>query len=175
MVHLLLGDIKTHKEAVQVAIAGYRMVPHRGTGFSPFMMLYGREAITAEEVPYVEYSCDGDYDQALQEHVIKLWNIHEKARATGKLYAQRTKAYYDRKRVGSKVVELFNIDDLVWIDLRRVEPTKRKGGIKWLGPCVITEITPGPLYNLKYFDDVETKKYTRIHPQFLKLYRGETT
>ena len=55
--------------ALHIAVSAYRMVPHRVTGQLPFKMLYGREAVTAEELKYTRYKMDKDYEEAVKKHV----------------------------------------------------------------------------------------------------------
>ena len=37
---------------LQLAASSYWMVPHGSTGMSPFLMLYGQEALMPEEIPH---------------------------------------------------------------------------------------------------------------------------
>ena len=50
---------------LQTAASAYRMVPHEATGMSPFLMLYGREALLPEEIEHTTYGSDSDYEKAV--------------------------------------------------------------------------------------------------------------
>ena len=55
------------------------MFPHRAMRYSPFKMLYRREAIWSEELPYIIYNCDETYHEAVGNHIIKRIKINEAA------------------------------------------------------------------------------------------------
>ena len=80
--NFILDTGKDWKKVISVAVAAYNMVPHRGTGFSPFMMVYGREAISPVEVKDVEFGEIEDYDTAIKEHIENMILIHEQATQT---------------------------------------------------------------------------------------------
>ena len=54
------------------------MVPHEGTGMSPFLMLYGREALMPEEIPHVNYVSIDSYEVAVEKHIGKMLAIHRR-------------------------------------------------------------------------------------------------
>ena len=62
---LQLDNHRDFSQALQIAAAAYRMVPHQGAGFSPFMTLYGREAMLPYEVNYVKFKEVETYKQAV--------------------------------------------------------------------------------------------------------------
>ena len=48
------------------------MVPHEATGISPFLMLYGREAIMPEEIDHTTYASNSNYEKAVAGHIAKV-------------------------------------------------------------------------------------------------------
>ena len=60
--------------------SSYRMVPHESTGFLPFLMMYGWEAVMPEEIPHMTYLLIKDYETAVGKHIGRLLAINEKAR-----------------------------------------------------------------------------------------------
>ena len=66
---LLNKDFKEYLRALQVATAAYNMVLHEATGFSPFQLLYGRDALMPDKLPFTEYKSNEDYKQALSSHI----------------------------------------------------------------------------------------------------------
>ena len=48
------------------------MVPHRATGFSPFVLLYGCEAVTPYEILFTRYKPEEQYKDDNISHVEKI-------------------------------------------------------------------------------------------------------
>ena len=85
------------------------------------------------------------------------------------------KAYFDQTRIGRKEVPTYAVGDQVWINIRRQIPNIKLGRVKWIGPCEIVGMTPGPLYTLRHdLGDVPIT-YDRTHPQHMKPFNGKTT
>ena len=76
---------------LQLAASSYRMVPHESTGFSPFLMEYGQEAIMPEEIPHMTYLSNEDYETAVGKHIGRMLAINEKAREKNQESVQRSK------------------------------------------------------------------------------------
>ena len=72
-----LGGESAWKQALHISVASYQMSPHQATGYSPFKMLYGREAIWLEETPHLELDCDETYHEAVENHIVNMLEIHE--------------------------------------------------------------------------------------------------
>ena len=64
---------------LNIAASAYCMVPHCATGFSPFVLLYGCEAVTPYEVLFTRYDSEEQYQNALSSHIKKMFKIHKKA------------------------------------------------------------------------------------------------
>lgn len=56
---------------LNIAVSAYCMVPHCATGFSPFVLLYGLEAVTPYEVPFTRYTSEEQYQDTLSSYIIK--------------------------------------------------------------------------------------------------------
>ena len=91
---------------IQLAASFYWMVPHGSTGMSPFLMLYGREALMPEEIPHVTYASNDSYEVAEEKHIEKILAIHQKAIKKNQVSVQRSKEYFNRKFV--KMTQLHN-------------------------------------------------------------------
>ena len=65
---------------LQLAASSYRMVPHESTGLSPFLMMYGWEAILPEEITYVTYLSNENYETAVENHIGRMLAINKKAK-----------------------------------------------------------------------------------------------
>ena len=61
---------------LNIAVSAYWIVPHRATGFSPFVLLYGCEAVTPYELPFTRYELEEQYQEALSSHIRKMFKFH---------------------------------------------------------------------------------------------------
>ena len=84
---------------LQLAASSYRMVPHESTGFSPFLIVYGRDAIMPEEIPHMTYLSNEDYKTAVEKHIRRMLAINEKAKEKNQESVRRSKEYFNRKYV----------------------------------------------------------------------------
>ena len=98
---------------LNIAVSAYWMVPHRATGFSPFVLLYGREAITPYEIPFTRYASEELYQDALSSHIEKMFEIHTGAFLSNRRYQLKMKETFDKKKVGRKDVDEFQTGELV--------------------------------------------------------------
>ena len=63
---------------LNVAFSAYRMVPHRATGFLPFVLLFGREAITPYGILFTWYNSEEQYQNAHSSHIEKMFELHKR-------------------------------------------------------------------------------------------------
>ena len=134
-----------------MAVAAIRMVPSCATEFLPFKLLYGREGQVPDETNHVEFSTEADYNLALENHIERLVITHNQAMSNDRKYLEKMKLAFDKKKVAKCQVINFVLGDCVWMDLRRYVKTKGKGGIKWIGPCLITLVHPDPLFDESFW------------------------
>ena len=90
---------------MNVAVSAYRMVPHRTTGFLPFVLLYGREAITPYEIPFTWYDSEEQYQDALSSHIEKMFELHERAFFKNRKYQMKMKETFNRRKIREEIVE----------------------------------------------------------------------
>ena len=67
-----------------MATSAYWMVPQKATGISPFLMLYGREAIMPEEIDHTTFASNSDYEKAVAGHIAKILDLQEMASKNNK-------------------------------------------------------------------------------------------
>ena len=67
----------------------YCMVPHRATGFSPFMLLYGHKAVMSYIILFTRYASEKQYQDALSSHINKMFEIHQGALLLNRRYQVR--------------------------------------------------------------------------------------
>lgn len=68
------------REYLRLATMTYRLIPQYSTGFSPFRMLYGREAIISTEIRTITFIPHLKYRNAVQEHALKMDQLFSIAR-----------------------------------------------------------------------------------------------
>ena len=145
------------------------MFPHRATGFLPFKMLYGREAIWFKEISYVLYNCDETYLEAVENHICNIIKIHEMAIKKNRGYQkQMTKNF--AKKVTKSAKRDYKVGEIVWVDVRRQMRANQRGMVKWVGPYKTCRVEKGPLYYIKYWTKSLLIKFNIVYPQFIKTF-----
>ena len=71
---------------LNIAVSAYCMVPHCATGFSPFVLLYGFEAVTPYKVLFTRYTSEEQYQDTLSSHIEKMFEIHKGAFFSNRKY-----------------------------------------------------------------------------------------
>ena len=104
---------------LQLAASAYWMVPHGSTGMSPFLMLYGREALMPEEIPHVNYASKNSYEIAVEKYIEKMLAIHQEALKKNQISVQRSKEYFDRKFVKKSQLHNFVVGDIVLMNVKK--------------------------------------------------------
>ena len=85
----------------------------------------------------------------------------------------KMKETFDKKNVGCKEVDEFQIGELVWFNAQRQMPDMKYNKAKRIGPCKVVSVLYGGLFELSYKVNSKFIKYDRIHPQFLKRFCRE--
>ena len=76
---------------LNIAVSAYCMIPHRAAGFSPFVLLYGCEAVTPNEITFTRYALEEQYQEALSSHIKKMFEIHQGAFLSNRQYQVKMK------------------------------------------------------------------------------------
>ena len=121
-----------------MAVAEIRMVLSCATRGLPFKLLYGREGLVPDEISYVEFSTEADYNLAVENHIEQLVETHNQAMSNDRQYHEKMKLAFDKKKVDKHLLTNLICGDQVWMDVRQYVKTKVKGGVKWIGSCLIT-------------------------------------
>lgn len=125
----------------------YRVSKQDSTKFSPFFLVYGRQARLPIEFNMKPEKDDfgksdeeeEELDSNLDEHVEKMVSVRRKALENIKKAQERQKYYYDKKNCSSN--KLYEIGKLVL--LKNSKKLSRKGSkmeINWTGPYKVSEI-----------------------------------
>ena len=110
---------------LNIAVSAYCIVPHRATGFSPFVLHYGHEAVTPYEIPFTRYNSEEQYQEALSSHIKKIFEIHQGAFLSNRRYQVKMKDTFNKKKVGCRDVNKFHTGELVWFNVQRWMPNIR--------------------------------------------------
>jgi hypothetical protein len=135
------NDWDQYITAIQFA---YRTTPaENSVGFSPFFLLYGREARLPLDItltPKCEYT-----EKNLREHIHKLVSQLEVVRKISQRHAEQNQAKM-KERYDERASEIpFQVGDSVWIYIPAVQPGLSRKLMKfWSGPYLLVEQT-GPV------------------------------
>ena len=160
------------KEHLGLAVMAYRLMPHSATGFSPFRMMYGREATTSTEIGRSHYVPNTSYGQAVKDHAKEMDSLFEQARSRAQA-VREVRAAVQHAKMGTRGHPPYQVGDLVWYDQRRKERHRRRGLQRWIGPFRVAAVTPGPNYVLRGVGQATGEVLERVHPSFLKPFHGE--
>jgi len=140
IVMCMVGENRhTWDEALPYAVMAYRATPHSSTGFTPNMLVYGREnnfpsdlmfgSSTGRTVPQ-EYKCYCYFVDETRKQVIR---CHEIAREVMGVAAEQQKRFHDEDTAPRS----FNPGDVVWFFEKRLGA--RSLGSGWTGKYVVVE------------------------------------
>ena len=124
------------------------MTPNRSTGFTPFFLAYGTEAVLPSDIdhgaPRVKAFDHDRVTEAQQDAVDLLEEAHETTIICSTRYQQTLCRYHERK-IGGRILE---VGDLV---LRRTQSTKEKHKLSppWEGPYTVIEVIRPGTYRLE--------------------------
>uniref|UniRef100_A0A8R7R9R2 Uncharacterized protein n=1 Tax=Triticum urartu TaxID=4572 RepID=A0A8R7R9R2_TRIUA len=124
--------------------------PNRSTGYTPFFMVYGAEAVLPSDIlhdsPRVEAYVEANNEQARQDALDLLDEERDLAAARSAIYQQDMRRYHSL-RVKTRT---FQEGDLV---LRLIQKKKDKLKPKWEGPFIIDQVLTGGAYRLRDASD----------------------
>jgi transposase InsO family protein len=159
--HYINEDQTNWDEWLPYAMFTYNTTPHTTTGFTPFELVYGHQAILPTALtkpPKLTYTYD-NYAQELRERIRA---TNEIARERTKQEKTKAKQQYDRKAKG----ETFKAGDQVLL----YDETVRRGRSKklesqWIGPYIVMEKINDVNYTIK-----KGRKTLRVHANRLKAF-----
>jgi hypothetical protein len=166
---LVADKEKEWDEYVESVLFAYRTMKHNTTGYTPFYLLYGRQAKLPIELRIpTELSDDKNIKDALMERLFKIINQLENDRQIAlnqiKVDQQKQK---DRHDIGA-TFEKFKIGDKVLVERTWLKTNfSAKLEERWMGPYFIHEVR-GKNYKLRNMDGRLVKNV--IHSDRLKLY-----
>ena len=142
-----LKESNTHwVEELDSVLWGLRTTPNRTTGFTPFFMVYGAEAVLPCDIihdsPRVRMYEEREAELDRQDNLDALEEERDVAKARSAFYQQQARRYQSRE-VWAKN---YNVGELV---LRLPDKKKDKLKPKWGGPFIIDQVLTGGAYRLR--------------------------
>jgi hypothetical protein len=132
-------------------IWGLRTQVSSATGFSPFFLVYGSEAILPTDVafgaPRIQFYEEGEAEQTCRVNLDSLKEQRLAAVMRQARHDQQLRCYHNRNVKETS----FNVGDLV---LKRIQKTDgmHKLSAPWEGPFVVTEVNSLSTYRLQWGD-----------------------
>jgi hypothetical protein len=163
------GNQRDWDEHLPFVLLAYRAAVQESTGFSPHVLMTGREPLLPVDLLYGQPPTGrsinpSTYVQSLQE---KLWATHELARESMLKASTRQKRYYDLRGNLNQYAE----GDLVWLhDTRRRKGLSPKLQKRWDGPYTIVSRISDLNYEVR---KPGGRKMTIVHHNRLKPYYGK--
>ena len=142
----------------------YNTSTHTSTGYTPFYMMYGREAKIPADIVYgtpaEQPQTHSQYASNLRQSLEKAYSQARKEMNTA---AQRQKSLYDKKVHG----EPYKVGDLVWLLNPAVPKGKsRKLNCPWIGPFRVVKKLSDIVYRIQ--DSCNRRKRQVVHFDRLK-------
>jgi len=168
---LLTDKEKEWDEYIDAVLLAYRTMKHEATGFTPFQLLYGRQAKLPVDLKITTYQkTPVNYDEALTrrayEIINRMNNEQIKARENIEKGQEQQKSRHKEKSTKLK------IGDKVLVHRTNLQTNfSAKLEEKWIGPYYIHDVLPRNVYKLRNLDGKLVKNV--IHGNRLKLFHEQ--
>ena len=167
--NMVSTTVKDHpfdwEEAIRKVCMAYNTTVHASTGYSPFYLMFGREARLPIDLVYGTQTQQASPVQEYAQNLKKLLeDAYDKVREKSATAHKRQKEIYDRKVHG----EPYKVNDKVWL----FNPVVKKGKSRklhhpWIGPYIVIERVSECDYRLKAIQG--KKNLIIVHFNRLKL------
>ncbi|HVH96324.1 MAG TPA: DDE-type integrase/transposase/recombinase, partial [Bacillus sp. (in: firmicutes)] len=159
-----LSDEREWDENIEAVLLAYRTKKHESTGFTPFQLIYGRQAILPIELKVSTYR--------KEEMDALLGRTKEIIENNDSLKAQQRIKLLQEKRKQTQNSDRFRIGDKVLLHQTHLENNfSAKLEAKWIGPYFIHEVYEKSNYKLRTLDGKLMKN--SVHGNRLKKYFEE--
>jgi hypothetical protein len=163
---------KEWDEILPSVLLAYRTMKHNTTKFTPFSLIYGRDAkLPIESIIETYYEENNSFQEALLKRIFEIEDVllkqQEEAINNIREVQKLQKEYHDKNLRHSKL----NIGDQVLVAksfLKNVFSAKLEE--KFMGPYIICDILDLGVYKLKTLDNKKVKD--PVHSDRLKLYHS---
>ena len=142
----------------------YRSSVHASTGFTPHLMLFGREMRVPVEIMYgIPPNAKLSPVQAVNEIKERMARCYERARQNLGLAQKRQKDFYDRKTQGQR----YRIGNKVWLHMPPTAKDVPKFYKPWTGPWQVLRRMSDVVYQIK---DLNSERKKVVHFDRLRPY-----
>lgn len=158
-------DWETYLPLVMMA---YRSSVHESTGYSPCLMMFGRDINLPVDLLYGKPPSENETTQIeyIDDTKRIMWEVHEHARENMSKASNRQKRQYDHRSNLSK----YKSDDAVWLQVTsRVKGRSPKLQTRWDGPFFVVEALSDLVYKIQKTPNSACKV---VHHDRLKPYFG---
>ena len=168
---LLSDKEKQWDEYLDSVLLAYRTMKHETTGFTPFQLIYGRQAKLPVELKVVTFKdLSESYEQALMKRTLILIEklSHDQNKAKSNIESSqskmrsRSKKPSDRLKIGDKVL-VHRTDLQNNLSAKLME--------KWIGPYFVHDVLDKNLYKLRNMDGRKVKQI--VNGNRLKIYHDQ--
>jgi len=162
---------KEWDQYVDATLFAYRTKTHKMTGYSPFYLIYGRQATLPVELKIPSGRTENDnVEDILMERLYQIIETLEEDRqevlSRVQREQQKQKSRHDQKGLSEKL----KIGDKVLVERTWLKTNfSSKLENKWTGPYFVHEIAGDNIYKLRTMEGQKVKNV--IHGNRLKLYR----
>lgn len=166
--HYVNSDQTDWDDWIPFALFAYRATPHSVTGFSPFLIVHGREANLPSEIVFdnTEPEKDLSEEDYVQEIVLRLKSVFQTAKEKIMQSKEKSKSRYDMK----SAEKTFKPGEFVLLHDSTVKRGRsRKLKRPWIGPYKILEQKSNVNYAIK-----RGRKTCIVHSDRLKPFRLRT-
>ena len=150
-------------EELDSVLWGMRTTPNRTTGYTPFFIVYGAEAVLPYDIihdsPRVRMYEEREAELDRQDSLDTLQEERDVAKARSAFYQQQARRYQSRE-VQAKT---YNVGELV-LRLREKKMTKLEP--KWEGPFIIDQVLTDGAYHLRDASTIDSSQTHGMQPGF---------
>ena len=154
---------------LSVVTAAYRATVHKATGFTPNMIVFGRELVLPQDL--VTGLAPDEKCEEQSQYIVNLRErqslAHKLVRLHLESYSRTMKNWYDKGARDQR----FAAGDAVWL-YEQVPKVKKTQKLRpfWVGPCQVLKVLDPLLYQIK--KSFKTKAVV-VHVNRLKPYKGD--
>jgi hypothetical protein len=141
----------------------YRTMKHSTTKFEPFMLMYGRQALTPldlllEPTELAEIE-EAEFEKQVLRRTFDLIDKLEPSLQAAKRYIERSQQLQEERQPAASTAQQFQVGDLV-LKFKHAKEKGSKFQPKWTGPYTVYQVYGNGAYKLRTMDGRVLKSST---------------